>query len=137
MHAIDDLSDDEIKSVLPSSLRFLAEQGVPIRALLVLVDKFGGSTLKVPAREADRSKLGRLIGEEATKILVRLLGGDSIYLPKATSLQQFLRSREILRMRNEGAKISDIARHFNITERAVAINLSRSASSVRNQEKER
>jgi Mor family transcriptional regulator len=123
-------ADPEVKSLLPSSLRFLAEQGVSVRSILALIGRFGGETLKVPSKDAENSELGRVIGGEDARKVIKFWGGASVYLPRATSLHNFIRDREIRRMRREGATNVAIARHFYITERTVRAILARTASTA-------
>lgn len=70
-----------------------------------------GSTLQA-------QRLTELIGTEASGKLLERYGGETVYLPNCKRLAQVRRQNEILRLRAEGARYSEIVRRLGVSMRA-------------------
>ncbi len=87
-----------------------------------LVEFHGGLTLRVPKRIPELPpKPGWLavIGPEAAQRLVAECGGDEIYVPKCDGAKRARRDAAIVAAYDDGARVADLAREHNLTERWV------------------
>lgn len=49
---------------------------------LLLIEKFGGQTMRVPTHPERETVLSRALGEEAARLISELFGGESIEVPR-------------------------------------------------------
>jgi len=96
------LSEDmPIKSTLPNTIKNMSEViGLP--AALALVDKFGGTEIRIPSRRDENSagayqRLVETIGDDAAHKLVKSYSGDEIYIPNCNKTRKVLRDIEMVR----------------------------------------
>lgn len=66
----------------------------------------------------EQRSIAEVIGIEGYRLLVERLGGQSIYIAKLDTMQRGLRDKEILEAFN-GSNYAELARRYNLTERAV------------------
>lgn len=90
-----------IKSTLPVSVQNIS-QIIGLTAALALVNKFGGTEIRMPAMGQGSSSghyqgLVEAIGHEATCKLAENYSGDEIYIPNCTTTRRILRDIEIVR----------------------------------------
>ena len=81
----------------------------------IILDKLGGSVIRVPGRNFENSVLARAVGAEATKAIASELGGVQFSIPIAHR-----RADRVLKMSLEGKRVRDIARALGCTERHVS-----------------
>lgn len=83
----------------------------------------GKDQLKVPSRFVPHNRqvsfLMGIIGEEATRTLIREYGGDRLYVPSGARKRMNDRDREIIARYDGGAGVNDLARSFGLSARRV------------------
>lgn len=75
-------------------------------------------TIRTEDIPAEYQDILDILGMEAFLRLIRLCGGQSLYLPKLDSLQRDGRDREI-RARFDGGNYRALARQFRLSERQI------------------
>jgi Mor family transcriptional regulator len=90
-------------------------------ATVSLVSVYGGTRLYFPKHEniGTHHPVARVIGLPLAQALCKEFGGEAIELPKAMRITTDQRDAEILRRKNGGEKVADIARDLGMTERGV------------------
>lgn len=75
------------------------------------------------------SLMAGIIGLDATKKIVEVFGGDSVYIPKAESVIRAARDRSIVNRHRQGMSYHDLAALYNLTPShiRVIINSARQA----------
>ncbi len=66
----------------------------------------------------EQRSIAEVVGLDAYRLLVEQLGGQSIYIAKLDTLQRGIRDKEIL-VAFDGSNYAELARRYNLTERAV------------------
>ncbi len=89
------------------------------KALLALIDKFGGSRMHIPLYVTDDHRLALLLGMESFKTLSAYCGGELVYIPKLARSGQRVRDRQIMNKYVAGQKVISIAMESGLTERRV------------------
>jgi len=104
--------------LLPASMADLAEViGLP--AVLKLMDAFGGTEFWVPQRMPHHHPLVDAVGAEAAQTLSEYMAGERLKVPRGKHLKTEIRNRAIRRERNGGAKLSELALKYELTDRQV------------------
>lgn len=68
------------------------------------------------------SLLVEILGLEATKKIIEIFGGDSVYVPKAESVIRMGRDRRIYKeFKEKGYSYQDLATKYNLTKRHVRV----------------
>ncbi|MBF0437331.1 MAG: winged helix-turn-helix transcriptional regulator [Magnetococcales bacterium] len=81
--------------------------------------EFGGTSLIIPKKLDRDHHLLAVIGEKATKALIREYSGDTLSIPKLNMLKAKLRDIQLLQDRESGVSPKELARKYNLTERHV------------------
>ncbi|MDB4312082.1 hypothetical protein N9937_01500 [bacterium] len=85
-----------------------------------LLAKCGGTRVFVPKREPrETSKLVRAIGMDAALLMVKAFRGTSLTIPRAASALKEVRNEKIRRAYDDGAKATDLAKRYSLTERSI------------------
>lgn len=88
-------------------------------ALMAHVNSNACGDLYVPLRAKPTSALVQLIGQAAAEKLCAAYGGRTISIPQCDALRRSVRDADICRMAAEGTTQTEIARHFEMTDRQV------------------
>ncbi len=112
------IPEAEILAVLPGGLKKIASL-VSLHGTLEIVECYGGGTWKVPVIPRGNHQVARLIGIESFTRICREFSGTEIEIPKAASVRRLVRNREIVKARKEGASTMELARRFDLTQRAI------------------
>lgn len=88
-------------------------------ALMAHVNSNACGDLYVPLRAKPASALAQLIGQTAAEKLCAVYGGRTISIPQCDALRRSVRDADICRMATEGTTQTEIARHFEMTDRQV------------------
>jgi hypothetical protein len=110
---------DSTVDALPQLVDDLRELiGLP--AALALVEVRGGIKLYVPESAPDDHELVRLIGRDATDLLISVYAREWLSIPRCAARMRRQRDDEILRQYTVGeASAYALARKFELTERHV------------------
>jgi hypothetical protein len=103
---------------LPTRLVEMADL-IGISAAHRLVGRFGGTRVCFSHRDHANHAVAELIGQQAATKLAQHYGVEEFAVPRGQRLQTFLRNRELIRLRNEGATARSLALQFRLTERQV------------------
>jgi len=119
----EDPQDSELLAAAPKLFKDLS-YAVPIRALLALSEKYGGTRIYVPETPSKDSLLNRILDESAFRALCDMCGGERLDIPKAERLRARLRNREIVALaRSRTARA--IAIKFGLSMRCVFLILAK------------
>ena len=113
----EDPQDSELLAAAPKLFKALSH-AAPIRALLALSEKYGGTRIYVPMMPHKDYLLGSILGESAFQALCDLRGGEYVYVPKAERLCARLRNREIVALATSRTARA-IAIKFGLAQRTV------------------
>jgi hypothetical protein len=92
----------------------------------MLIGGFGGTRLYIPLRPHDASPIVRTLGGDAARALGRRFGGEAVDVPLHKMRADRRRDRAaILKLREDGRSIAEIARGIGCSERHVYYVLSR------------
>ncbi len=112
---------------LPESLQEMVD-AIEFEAVMKLVDKFGGTRIRVPAnpRSVHREHhLSQAIGVTAARQLCEVYGGEELTIPKIATALRAIRNREISRLHTEeGWPAHRIARKYDLHEMTIYTILS-------------
>lgn len=107
---------------LPESLQEMVEV-IGFDAVMKLVNTFGGTRIRVPAkpRSVHRDhRLSRVVGIDAARQLCEFYGGEELCIPKLATALRAIRNREILRLHTEeGWPAHRIARKYDLHEMTI------------------
>lgn len=117
------ISEDELREASGEDFGLIVDASAEAAALLV--DAFGGTRVYVPVSLDEDSPLAEVLGEKAHAV-VDLLRGSSLDVPKLMRLRRAIRQRKIDALDAAGWSASQLALHFNLTERQVYVLLRRS-----------
>ena len=113
-----ELSEQEYRTMLGRSMSELA-QIITLDSVLKLVEHFGGQEIYISGKQNNNSKLEGILDEDDMLNLCRHYHGSTIKIPRLMSLRLKLRNNQIIKGRNSGARLSELARKFNLTERQI------------------
>lgn len=105
-------------SELPELIEHLRRE-IGEEATRAIVERWGGTTLYVPAQLADDHPITRAIGRPAADRLVKLFGASQHRIPRCYAELLARRDRAIRAARDAGEGIASIALRFGLTERRV------------------
>lgn len=104
--------------LLPESMADMVDViGLP--AVLALMEAFGGTELWIPEKLAHNHLLVDAIGAEAAQQLCEYMAREQIRIPRGAAIFREVRNRAIRRERTEGAKLSELALRYKMTDRQV------------------
>lgn len=88
---------------------------------LRLVVELGGTEVWVPMSADKGSPLRRVLSESDAQVVVSIYDRCRLRVPTLRRLKLGLRDSKILSLRAKGWKTSDLARHFQLTERRIQV----------------
>jgi len=88
------------------------KQACGLRQTIRLCQVYGGSEITVPKDIDDRHPIALAIGFEGAQALCAMYGGQRIVVPHEYSALIVARDEEIVRRREQGETISELARAF-------------------------
>lgn len=104
--------------LLPESMADLVDIiGLP--AVLQLMESFGGTEFWVPEKIHHLHPLVNSIGAEPAQTLCEYMARERIKVPRGAAIRREVRNRAIRRERQEGAKLSELALRYCMTDRQV------------------
>ncbi|MEO5376239.1 MAG: hypothetical protein H7832_00410 [Magnetococcus sp. DMHC-6] len=103
---------------LPDSLQEIKEI-IGMEGALTLVQRCGGTRLFVPKKINAQHKLVELLGFERARRLCLHFGGETLLIVRAAKAKRLARNREIIRLYDDGGSVRNLAKEFNLTERAI------------------
>ncbi len=109
---------------LPDLLQWIADE-LGLDAALKLAHRFGGQSIYVSADPTADSPLALAFGIETARAIGGLLGSGEVTVPVAAAAAFRARRAEILRLRDEGRTVREIAETLGISERSVWYSLAR------------
>lgn len=104
-----------MRGALPAVLAQIAE-GISLKVALELVAAYGGTSLFIKKRPAKGDAYVKLIGMDAARQLVEILGSGEIEIPNLAGPR---RRRLIAQLDDEGLTAPAIARRLGVTTRTV------------------
>lgn len=110
--------EDVILRCLPKQLAEMAGL-IGISSACQLATRLGGTRLTFSHKSAASRAIVNMIGPTAAAKLTEHYGREEVTLPRAHRLETFLKHRDLLRRRKEGAKVRDLALQFRLTERRI------------------
>lgn len=105
--------------LLPGSLRDMAETCGPALALKV-AEVYGGCHVSIPASVDNAPGLVEVLGKPMAATLCAIYGGELLTIPRAMNARRHVRNEVIRETRRAGAKLRELARQFDLTERQVS-----------------
>lgn len=108
--------------------RIIAElraAGADEQAIRCLCAAHGGLPLYVPRTVTPDHNLARIAGWPLARILARLYGGETIYVPLGAEISRAERDRQIVSLAHSGCSATEIARRHHLHVRHVRRILSR------------
>ncbi len=106
------------EKALPPRARMLV-RAIGLPATLVLLDRHGGTPIRIPARSRRSRKLSAILTAKQIDSLAELWGAQSIELPKLDSCLLQIRDQEISRRSAAGETHVALAREFKLTRRHI------------------
>lgn len=103
---------------LPPSLGRIAEVAGR-QGAMALVERHGGSYLKVPKHFRAGHPLSLLLGAEAATKLFHHFGGTRLYIAKLADPVRVRRNDEIIRSYEAGRSVARLAREYGLSERRI------------------
>lgn len=120
-----DIPAEEFNKELPSTLSEMV--GVVSQdAILKLVEAYGGQKIYIPSKADPQSKLAQVVTENDLKVLCKHYHGCEVVVPKMQKLRTQFRDRQIIKDRDEGMNINELASKYNRSARQIQNILSRS-----------
>lgn len=114
-----DLQDRELMALAPPLFQELVSSGVPLRALIVLAYRFGGTSIYVPSRANERSRLTRLLYPGELSALCKVAAGEYLGIPRASCLRRELRNRWVIKLLSAGESTRQVALKAQLTQRCI------------------
>lgn len=105
-------------SLLPASLRQLAESASPSLALKV-ASIYGGRLMYVPRAITPECRLARDLGEREARLVLDAVGFGSLKVPMCTAILRHRRDERMRADRRNGASHAQIALKHNVDIRTV------------------
>src|SRR5690554_4026941 len=84
-----------------------------------LVEAFGGTDLWIPKSAAKQSRLREVLDENDAQIVIRIYEHYQLKVPTLRRLKLNIRARKITSLREKGWKITELCRHFQLTDRQI------------------
>ena len=84
-----------------------------------LVEQFGGVRVFIPRTIGRDHKIAKIIGIEPALKLSMHFGGEVLSIPKCRSMRVHTRNKEIVAAYQQGAKVNDLARSYDVTDRQI------------------
>ena len=104
---------------LPASmLELLLYISMP--SLQKIIDTYGGVRISIPDKLDFNHQLCLLIGEDDFYKLVTQYGCGIISVPRCVCMNNSVRNKIILMQKRKGLTISNLARNYSLTERAIS-----------------
>lgn len=120
--ALSDITPEELASVDVKPLPPQAKQIIQLigieQAWLIFTHR-GGRDLRIPVGYHHDTELHQLLELNAAALMIGQFSGQVIAVPKPDKIVQQIRNRRIYQARQQGESASELARHFNLTRRAV------------------
>jgi len=115
-----------VGTVEDSAISMLMD-GLTTKEFSLLLDRVGGTEIKIPIKYDERSATCARLGEDLAPKVIDVVGGlwFSVPLPHTKRDRNLSRDRQIIEMAKNGALGSAISRQFGITQRSVRRILSR------------
>ncbi len=114
-----DLQDRELMALAPPLFHELVPSGVPLRALIVLAYRFGGTSVYVPSSANERSKLTTLLYPGELSALCKVAAGEYLGIPRASRLRRELRNRWVMKLLSAGESTRQVALKAQLTQRCI------------------
>lgn len=110
---------------LPDSIKELLDV-VSVEAVIVLIERYGGTRVSVPKTALADHPLTALLGmDDFSKLCVYCQGTNSLDIPRCTSARTALRDSQLLKDSRAGLGLAELARKYEIGERGVSKALRR------------
>jgi hypothetical protein len=119
---IRELPDKKVIAALPASMAELVGQ-IPLPLILDLIEFFGGLRMEIPDEATEESEVSRILGIEKMAVLCKACQGELLVIPNGRNLKRAARNHKATQLRKIGWYVKDIARHMEVTERAVNLML--------------
>lgn len=104
------------------------EDIISSEAMRGLIAAYPGIEIDIPSRVLSLNVTHWLVKAcglaDATK-LVETFGGTRIYVPKLYALERAIRNKAIIEKYSAGAKVKDLAREYDLTQRAIEMVLAK------------
>lgn len=115
---VDQLTEEQIKYFLPEGFLSYADL-LSTTGLFALVERFGGTRVRIPSREAPDHRLRQVLSSEDYDSLCKGAGGIVLEIPVASRFKRFQRDCAVFNARKNGMTIPEVARKFSMSERNV------------------
>lgn len=119
--------------LLPESMAELVDV-VGLPAVLKLMEAFGGTEFWIPEKLQHVHPLVAAVGPEAAQTLCEYMAGVRLKIPRGKAIKIEIRNSAIRRERHEGAKLSELALRYELTDRQVLNILNASPADDRQQD---
>lgn len=103
---------------LPQSLAEVVD-AAGLAAALALVEHAGGTRVYVPVQLDDEHAIVRWLGKADAARLIATFGGDVLAVPRCLNAMRAVRDRQIRAQRKDGARVSELALQYRLTDRQV------------------
>lgn len=97
-------------------------------AMRKLVSAYPGLEIDVPIRPTsltDTHWLVLVVGYDDALKIVKVMGGTRVYVGKMFALEKQIRDQEILKRYNAGERVKQLARDYDLSQRAIEMILSK------------
>ncbi|MEW6292476.1 MAG: Mor transcription activator family protein [Pseudomonadota bacterium] len=116
---------------LPALVRDI-ERVAGLPAAIAVVNAFRGMEISIPKGENNNTsgkaafeRIAAAAGRDAALAICNEFGGEMLSIPRCHTLRTEIRARAIRRAFDDGEDINTLARHFEMTYRAIEIILNR------------
>ena len=103
--------------LLPASMQRLADE-IGLDGTLVIIKAYQNSVLNVPHNHPTK-RLIELLGIETASLFVQEYRQISLPIPECKKLSNYLRSLEILKLKDEGMSILELCKLYGLSRRCV------------------
>ncbi len=110
---------------LPASMLEIKEV-VGVTGAVKLLQECGGTRIFIPRRLKAQHKLANLLGLEAARKMSAYFGGETLTIVRGSRARKRLRNLDIVRRYDQGEKVPELARCYELTERQIYTILAKS-----------
>jgi Mor family transcriptional regulator len=103
---------------LPKLLSEIAEL-IGVSSACQLARRFGGTRITFSCRRNTHDAVMDMLGPAKAARLAEHYRGEEVAIPRASRLETFLKHRDVIQRRGEGAKVRDLALQYRLTERQI------------------
>lgn len=82
---------------------------IGLRATILLAGWWGGCNIVVPASRPEKSRIAQVIGVEEAKRLTAVFGGEQLFIPRLTWLEEIRKARQVHNLRARGFSLKEIS----------------------------